>query len=60
MANLNVIGNGFDLYHGLPTSYYYFACYILSTNEELLKKYIIYRMYYIFMVKLIYTCLKMN
>lgn len=35
MANLNVIGNGFDLYHGLPTSYYYFACYMLSTNEEL-------------------------
>lgn len=35
MANLNIIGNGFDLYHGLPTSYYHFACYMLSTNEEL-------------------------
>lgn len=35
MANLNVIGNGFDLYHGLPTSYYYFACYLLSYNEDL-------------------------
>ena len=35
MANLNVIGNGFDLYHGLPTSYYYFACYLLSHNEDL-------------------------
>ncbi|MEG2521240.1 MAG: AbiH family protein [Christensenellaceae bacterium] len=35
MANLNIMGNGFDLYHGLPTSYYYFACYMLSTNENL-------------------------
>ena len=35
MPNLNIVGNGFDLYHGLPTSYYYFACYILSTNEKL-------------------------
>ena len=24
--NLNLIGNGFDLYHGLPSSYYYFRC----------------------------------
>ena len=31
---LNIIGNGFDLYHGLPTSYYYFACYVLSHDEE--------------------------
>lgn len=34
LPNLNIIGNGFDLYHGLPTSYYYFACYLLSKNEE--------------------------
>lgn len=32
--NLNIIGNGFDLYHGLPTTYYDFACYILSHDEE--------------------------
>ena len=25
---LNIIGNGFDLYHGLPCSYYYFACFL--------------------------------
>lgn len=25
---LNLIGNGFDLYHGLPCSYYYFGCYL--------------------------------
>ena len=30
---LNIIGNGFDLYHGLPTSYYYFACYLLANDE---------------------------
>lgn len=35
MATLNIIGNGFDLYHGLPTSYYDFACYILATDEGL-------------------------
>lgn len=35
MANLNIIGNGFDLFHGLTTSYYYFACYILSKDEQL-------------------------
>lgn len=35
MANLNIIGNGFDLFHGLPTSYYYFACYLLSVDEQL-------------------------
>lgn len=34
MSNLNIIGNGFDLYHGLPTAYYYFACYILSNDES--------------------------
>lgn len=26
--NLNIIGNGFDLCHGLPSSYYYFGCYL--------------------------------
>lgn len=35
MATLNIIGNGFDLYHGLPTSYYDFACYMLVTDESL-------------------------
>ena len=25
---LNIIGNGFDLYHGLPCSYYYFGCFL--------------------------------
>ena len=34
MVNLNIIGNGFDLYHGLPTSYYFFACYFLKNHEE--------------------------
>ena len=34
MTNLNIIGNGFDLYHGLPTSYYYFACYFLKNYED--------------------------
>lgn len=34
MSNLNIIGNGFDLYHGLPTSYYFFACYFLKNYEE--------------------------
>lgn len=25
---LNIIGNGFDLYHGLPCSYYFFGCFL--------------------------------
>jgi hypothetical protein len=33
--NLNIIGNGFDLYHGLPSSYYYFGCYLVENNCEL-------------------------
>jgi hypothetical protein len=32
--NLNIIGNGFDLYHGLPSSYYYFSCYLIKTDYE--------------------------
>ena len=32
--NLNLIGNGFDLYHGLPSSYYYFGCYLIETDHE--------------------------
>lgn len=32
--DLNIIGNGFDLYHGLPSSYYYFGCYLISNNPE--------------------------
>lgn len=33
--DLNIIGNGFDLYHGLPSSYYYFGCYLIERNPEL-------------------------
>ncbi len=32
--NLNVIGNGFDMYHGLPSSYYYFGCYLINDNPS--------------------------
>ena len=32
--NLNIIGNGFDLYHGLPSSYYYFGCYLIKNDAE--------------------------
>lgn len=32
--NLNVIGNGFDLYYGLPSSYYYFGCYLIENDPE--------------------------
>lgn len=32
--DLNIIGNGFDLYHGLPSSYYYFACYLIKRDPE--------------------------
>lgn len=32
--NLNIIGNGFDLFHGLPSSYYYFGCYLIDNNPE--------------------------
>lgn len=35
---LNVVGNGFDLYHGLPSSYYYFGCYLISTKPEFYKE----------------------
>ena len=31
---LNIIGNGFDLYHGLPSSYYYFGCFMASNYPE--------------------------
>jgi hypothetical protein len=33
-VDLNIIGNGFDLYHGLPSSYYYFGCYLIKTDPE--------------------------
>lgn len=43
MSTLNLIGNGFDLYHGLPCSYYYFGCYLIDNHpdfyEELAKMY---------------------
>ncbi|MDO5151106.1 MAG: AbiH family protein, partial [Oscillospiraceae bacterium] len=29
-----IIGNGFDLYHGLPSSYYYFGCYLVDHYED--------------------------
>jgi hypothetical protein len=32
--NLNIIGNGFDLFHGLPSSYYYFGCYLIENEDE--------------------------
>lgn len=32
--DLNIIGNGFDLFHGLPSSYYYFGCYLIDNNPE--------------------------
>lgn len=32
--NLNIIGNGFDLYHGFPSSYYYFGSYIIKNDPE--------------------------
>lgn len=31
---LNLMGNGFDLYHGLPSSYYYFGCFMASNYPE--------------------------
>lgn len=31
---LNIIGNGFDMYHGLPCSYYYFGCFLASHHPE--------------------------
>lgn len=31
---LNIIGNGFDLYHGLPSSYYFFGCFLINNNPE--------------------------
>lgn len=33
--NLNIIGNGFDLYHGLPSSYFYFGSYLIENNPSL-------------------------
>lgn len=31
---LNIIGNGFDLYHGLPSSYYYFGCFLINHHLD--------------------------
>lgn len=31
---LNIIGNCFDLYHGLPSSYYFFACFLIENNYK--------------------------
>lgn len=35
MRTLFVIGNGFDLYHGLPTSYSHFNLYVKEVDPEL-------------------------
>ncbi|WP_312832509.1 AbiH family protein [Sedimentibacter saalensis] len=35
---LNIIGNGFDLYHGLPSSYYFFGCYLIKNDMEFYEK----------------------
>lgn len=35
---LNIIGNGFDMYHGLPCSYYYFGCYLLQHDDGFYKE----------------------
>ena len=45
MKKLYIIGNGFDLHHGLKTSYWDFAQYLKKSNNELyttLEKYISY------------------
>lgn len=31
---LNIIGNGFDIYHGLPSKYYHFCCYLIEKDHE--------------------------
>ena len=35
MAKLYIIGNGFDLHHGMATDYGQFAEYLRRTNSEL-------------------------
>jgi hypothetical protein len=37
MKNLYIIGNGFDIYHGLDTKYQSFAKYISQTDSEVYK-----------------------
>lgn len=34
MKNLYIIGNGFDLYHGLDTKYQTFAKYLAENDSE--------------------------
>lgn len=34
MSDLYLIGNGFDLFHGLPSDYYYFGCYLIKNYPE--------------------------
>ncbi|MDH8676952.1 AbiH family protein [Fusibacter bizertensis] len=49
--NLNIIGNGFDLYHGLPSSYKNFAKYLIKTEDEFYEDFCkIYRIKYMEMV----------
>jgi hypothetical protein len=40
MATLYVIGNGFDLWHGLPTSYRHFYAFAKDTLDELEEHYL--------------------
>lgn len=49
--NLNIIGNGFDLYHGLPSSYYYFGCYLIKHNPEFYEE--IGKMYELHFMKMV-------
>lgn len=41
MSTLNIIGNGFDLWHGLPTSYNLFYAFAKDTLDELESFYLI-------------------
>ncbi|MFZ6047418.1 bacteriophage abortive infection AbiH family protein [Pseudomonas sp. CR3202] len=41
MSTLNIIGNGFDLWHGLPTSYDLFYAFAKDTLDELESFYLI-------------------
>lgn len=41
MSRLNIIGNGFDLWHGLPTSYDLFYAFAKDTLDELESFYLI-------------------
>lgn len=42
MNKLYIIGNGFDLHHGLPTKYSDFRCFVCKNNPELFAKVMCY------------------